>query len=128
MEENFQAIAVARIALQVPEDERDIGRIIAAVDASQDALDALEASDALRQQLTPLLHQCTSALQKHRAERGQRPSMGCKRRDVVDRADESLRPLRAAAHDAMHTLLDIVWRPLTSAERKQNRSPASLLK
>ena len=99
----------------------DVGKLVAAVDAAQDALEALDATDTLRVQLTPMLATMTSALQKERTERGERPLMGCKRRDVVDRADITIRPRRASAFDATRALLDIVWRPLTSTERSAKR-------
>ena len=89
-----------------------------ALDAVQDALDALETSDALRGHFVPLLRTVTAAVQVERVQRGERPLLGCKRRDMVVRVkDNALKPLRAAAFDAMQNLLELVWRPMTSTER-----------
>ncbi|MDC0525510.1 hypothetical protein OAO87_00830 [bacterium] len=57
-----------------------------------------------------------------RPQRGEKPSLGYKRRDVVDRVeDDALRSLRAAVFDTMVALLRLVWRPLTPLERKHKQ-------
>ena len=55
--------------------------LVAAIDAAQDALEALEADDDMRTRLMEILKQATSAVQHERIGRGAKPAMGDGRAD-----------------------------------------------
>ena len=95
--------------------------VAAALDAAQDAIDALDDCD-LRPMMIRSLQFAVAALQQPRIERRQRPGMAHKHQWVESLAATSeLRPARTAVFAAMTALFNLVWRPMTSIERKHRQ-------
>ena len=99
--------------------EEDMAASAIALDAAQDAIDALDDSN-LRPMMLHSLQLAVAAVQQPRILRGQRPGMAHQHQWVESLAtDSELRPSRAAVFVAMKALFDLVWRPMTSTERSQ---------
>ena len=90
-----------------------------AFEATQTAIEALDPHDDMRiRVLDDLLKQATSAVQKERPHRGNKPSMADRWFWTGRLGDHDARkPLRANAYDAMEVLLALVWPTMTSTER-----------
>ena len=96
--------------------------IKAAFEAAEDAIKTLPDCDALGVRLTPLLEQCRSAMTRERQHRGNRPTLGFKKRDLVDNLVKfDSRTLRTSAYEAIDRLLDLTWQPMSRLERKHKQ-------
>lgn len=106
-----------------PSDGEQMAALAQAFDAAQDAVEALAEDDDMRVRvLDELLRKCTSAVQLQRIDRGNKPSI-CDRQFWYERLgdDDSRKPQRANAYDAMNALLALVWLPMSKAESKKRQ-------
>ena len=108
--------------------DADLGDLAAAVERAQAALDALPQGDALRVKLMITFKHILTFVRFRQAQDHPRPALCADRWKYVTKlkADSKLRPLRAAAFDAIGGLLDTVWPVVgssTERSRKARRDP-----